>query len=184
LLWHTHHPSIIHPAKQCASSWSIDRIHPSVMSYQAGYPPPGQQAYGGAPPPPAYVAPPPAYPPTQDGGYQQQQQPETTSRGGDGFWKGCCAAICCCCLLDMCFWGRRLDWRHQLAAHDHDSLHFPSHFRRRSIDHWREAFCGSIQDRHVIYISYIDSTHWLFLSSCKVSTSFSTKCPTNFQLPY
>nr|CAB3480331.1 unnamed protein product [Digitaria exilis] len=67
------------------------------MSYQEGYPPPGQQAYG-APPAPAYVAPPPAYPPTQDAGGQH----ETTSRG-DGFWKGCCAAICCCCLLDMCF---------------------------------------------------------------------------------
>ncbi|KAF8774960.1 hypothetical protein HU200_005007 [Digitaria exilis] len=87
----------------CASSarrQSCDRsIHPFAMSYQAGYPAPGQQQnYGGAPPPPpaAYVAPP-------GGGYQQQQQHETTSRGGDGFWKGCCAAICCCCLLDMCF---------------------------------------------------------------------------------
>jgi len=86
---------IIHPSRDSvqAADRSIESIR-SVMSYQAGYPPPGtaaypppgQQAAYGAPPPQAYVAPPPAYPPTQDGGYQQQ--PETTSRGGDGFWKG------------------------------------------------------------------------------------------------
>jgi len=72
---------IIHPSRDSvqAADRSIESIR-SFMSYQAGYPPPGQQTYGGAPPP--------AYPPTQDGGYQQQQQPETTSRGGDGFWKG------------------------------------------------------------------------------------------------